>query len=156
MRWLVFSITSILGLFLTLYFWNRNTGLVIVGLMLFVTGLKFLYDTIRAGKAQYDPLVRTLSFEKEKIVWVYAIQVDNMPFGIQLVSNGRVVLRTSDDVEFNLSIPPRDVNPLLDILKGELTHATFGFSNQKKQLYHIDPYLLYRDDEPKNGDKLSF
>lgn len=78
-----------------------------------------------------------------------------MPFGIQLVSNGRLALKLNDGKELSLSIDSKDIPDILDILKSKLPHATFGFNDEKKQLYLIDPYLLFRDDKPKKGDKLS-
>ena len=151
-RLVTFSSVMTLGLVLLFFFWGKNSAIVIVALMLSVSGLKFLFDTIRLSTPQYDPLIYTLSFFPEKIVWVYAVKVDNMPFGIQLISSGRLALKLDDGTELSLSIPTEDISKILDLLREKLPNATFGFSPEKKQMYIIDPFLLFDD---KNEDKSS-
>lgn len=142
---ITFSIVFFLGLILLYFFWRENAGFVIVGMLLSITGLKFLFDTLRSPKPAYSPLVHTLSFQTDKIVWVYALKIDNMPFGIQLVSNGRLAIKLDDRTELSLSIPSEDISSTSKQLQQLLPHATFGFSAEKKQMYLIDPYLLLKD-----------
>jgi len=142
---ITFSLVLLLGLSLLFFFWKENAGLVIVGMFSSITGLKFLFDTLRSPKPEYHPLINVLSFHPEKIVWVYALRIDNMPFGIQLVSNGRLAVKLNDRIELSLSIPSKDISIVSSKLKLLLPHATFGFSAEKKQLYLIDPHLLLKD-----------
>lgn len=145
LRFVTFTLVLCIGLSLLYFFWENNRGLVIVGMILSVTGLKFLFDTIRSGRPKYDTIIKTLSFHAESIVWVYALKIDTMPFGIQLISNGRLALKLSDGKELSLSINSSDIPNILDILKVKLPHATFGYTDEKKQMYLMDPYLLYKE-----------
>jgi hypothetical protein len=140
-----FSIVLVAGLSLMIFFLDKNPAFIIVGMMMTVAGLKFLSDSIRTPKSPYHPLIQCLSFFPQKIVWIYALKVDNMPFGIILFSYGRLAIKLDDRTELFISLPYSDINLILQELQQQVPHATFGFSDENRQLYIIDPYLLYKD-----------
>lgn len=143
----LFSFSSVLGIgiFILFFFGSQHTALIIISMMLIITSIKFLRDTINAGKPKYDPLIQTLSFHPEKVVWFYTLKIDNMPFGIQLFSHGRLIFKLVDGSELSLSIPCKDIIPITSILRDMLPHATFGFSSENQQFFDIDPLLLQKD-----------
>lgn len=140
-----FSIVLIAGLLLVLFFLSKNPAFVIVGMMMTVAGLKFLSDSIRVPPSSYHPLIQCISFHPEKIVWIYAVKVDNMPFGIKLFSYGRLAIKLDDRTELFISLPYADNKLILEKLEQQIPHATFGFSAENRQLYLIDPCLLLKD-----------
>lgn len=144
-RSIAFGLILATGIFLVVFFARKNPAFIIVGMMTATVGLKFLFDSIRSPKPSYHPLIQSLSLQPQKIVWVYALQVDNMPFGIRLFSYGRLAIKLNDRTELSISLPYSDIEFILQELKKQIPHATFGFSNENRQLYLIDPHLLLKD-----------
>ncbi|MGK0391115.1 MAG: hypothetical protein ACI94Y_003877 [Maribacter sp.] len=144
-RIIAFSIVLVVGLLLVISFLDKNPAFIIIGMMMAAAGLKFLSDSIRVPKSSHHPIIQCLSFHPQKIVWIYAIKVDNMPFGIRLFSYGRLAIKLDDRTELSISLPYSDINLILQELQQQSPYATFGFSPENRQLYLIDPCLLLKD-----------
>ncbi len=129
--------------------YKENPALIIISLLLIVTGLKLLYDKINEPSGFRAPIVLHLVRNKNNMVWVYSIVKENMPFGVRLVENGRVIFKTLDKREYSLSIPIQELTYLSQLLESYLPHTTFGYSKEKENIYEIDPHLLWRAEEGK-------
>ncbi|MGB1216988.1 MAG: hypothetical protein ACPG5P_03885, partial [Saprospiraceae bacterium] len=115
-------------------------------LILFLTGLKLLYDKFNEPVGFQSPLLILLSYKQKNIVWVYSIIKENMPFGVKLLGSGRIMFRTLDKKEFSISVSENEILLLSKELESHLPQATFGYSSEKDNLYEINPYLLLDSD----------
>ncbi len=141
-----------IGLIFLFYFGRGNSGLVILSLLLSVTGLKFLSDVFRTNKDHdASTLIPLLSQSPCKIVWVYSIVTENMPFGIHLIDRGKLLFKLDEGKEICISVPHRRLKEISRQLQQLLPHASFGYTKEKMQWYLADPHLLYKssDNNPK-------
>ena len=82
----------------------------------------------------------------EQIVWVYHHIVQNRPYGVAVVNFTTLYLHLDDGTEVTARIQLRKVDEVLDALKPILPEATFGYSEEKKFRYGVNPLLLRRND----------
>ena len=133
------------GELLCIYAFQLNGAIVVVGIVLTVLGIKFTRDALLNRKVEQTPLMRLLSKEPIKIVWVYSEVTQRMPFGLEFSKEATIYFKLIDGDEVTLSMPEKEIKNVLNILNTKLPHASFGFTKDREQWFMADPAMLYRE-----------
>ena len=114
-------------------------------------GLYHLVRILRYRNLRRHPLMDLLLHDRQQIVWVYGMVTQTSPYGFTVNRMGTLHLRLKNGMDWAVSIPPDRLTEVSEALNPLLPHATFGYSAEKDQWYTVDPHMLIRDDESKNG-----
>lgn len=115
-------------------------------LLMIVTGIRLVLDSIKYQKIQAMPIFKDLLFEPENIVWVYTLVTQRMPFGIEILKSGSLHLKTINGEEHQVRLDEKYLPILTQCLREMIPHATFGFTKEREQWYMANPALLLNDD----------
>ena len=138
------------GQFLCIFGFQLNGAIVFVGFVLTILGIKFTRDAILGRNVEESPLMLLLEKEPKKIVWVYSIVTQRMPFGLEFSKDATLYFKLVDGDEITLSMSENNANNVLKMLSLKLPHATFGYSQDKEQWFMANPELLYKEDGKSN------
>ena len=138
------------GEFLCIYAFQLNGALVIVGIVLTVLGIKYTRDALLGRNIEETPLMIALEKEPKKIVWIYSVVTQRMPFGLEFSKDATIYFKLIDGDEITLGMAENNANYVLKMLNLQLPHATFGYSKVKEQWYMADPAMLYKEDGQSN------
>jgi len=119
--------------------------LALLAFLFLQVGITVVWQGTRSYQKVKNELIYLLEDEIENIVWVYYSKVESKPYGINVIKMTTLNLGLIDGEKIGLSIPESDITELIDILKYNLTSASFGYSRSKEQLYEISPQLLQGD-----------
>ena len=146
-RWqLAASIALMLaGLVLLGFFYKSSIIVSLLGLLMCVTAARYIYAFSAIKEAEDHPLIQLISYEPERIVWVYGEQTERLPFGLQFSRSSVLYFKLIDGEEFSVSIPSRYVKLVSKTLNRLLPEASFGFSEQRAIHYAEKPGLLRKD-----------
>jgi len=133
------------GELLCVFAFQLNGAIVIVGIVLTVLGIKFTRDALLNRNVDNSLLLQLLINAPEKIVWVYSIVTQRMPFGLEFSKNATIYFKLIDGDEITLDMSEKETENVLKMLNTKLTHATFGFTKDREQWFMADPALLYRE-----------
>ena len=125
---------------LSYHYFNDNAIMTLTGSVLFLVALRYLYPMLRTFNQHR--LLRILAFHPEEIVWVYPMLVQRRPFGIQLFQNATLYLKLANREEFTISLTEKEIAVVMNALRQQLPHSSFGYSGDKAQWYLVDPELL--------------
>jgi len=139
---LVSLITSILILLIV-----RNVLLVIIGLVLFVLSIKFCFWTFRHRQLEDSRLYQLINHQPKKIVWIYSIVTQRMPFGFEMMNSGTLYFKLIDGDDISVSLSKDDILILAETLNTILPHASFGYTKDREQWYIANPELLINHEE---------
>jgi len=135
----------ILAVVLITLFFEKNTLFSIIGLLALLLAVQFGYQYFLYRKVNQMPLFLLLERKPQDIVWVYALVTERMPFGFKINHNALMYFKLIDRDSICLSVPAKRVEVISKGLNHLLPHATFGFSEDKEQLYIAAPEMLLRD-----------
>ena len=138
------------GELLCIYAFQLNGALVIVGIVLTVLGIKYTRDALLGRNVEETPLMVALEKEPKKIVWIYSVVTQRMPFGLEFSKDATIYFKLIDGDEITLGMAENSANYVLKMLNLKLPHATFGYSKDKEQWYMADPAMLYKEDGQSN------
>jgi len=132
---------------LALFSFRHSMILSIAGLAGFVLGVKFVFRF--AGRLRTDDirLIRLLRDHPHRIVWVYSLVTERLPFGFRLTQNGILYFKLIDGDDISVSLSASDCKVISRFLNRLLPHATFGYSRDREQWYIADPRMLLRREE---------
>jgi hypothetical protein len=134
------------GELLCIYAFQLNGAIVIVGIVLTVLGIKFTRDALLSRNVEKTPLIQLLEKQPKKIVWVYSVLTQRMPFGLEFSKNATIYFKLIDGDEITLGLPEKKSNKVLKMLNYKLPHATFGYSKDREQWFMASPELLFREE----------
>ncbi|NUN99447.1 MAG: hypothetical protein HUU01_02390 [Saprospiraceae bacterium] len=120
-----------------------------LGVLLAVIGVRFGVSAVKIWRAAQHPLLRLLHRQPHRIVWVYSVAKDLMPFGLYVFSRGTFYFQLDDGRSLDLSVPARQLKLISRTLNRLLPDASFGYSAERRQLFAVDPKHLRRG----NGGK---
>ena len=89
-----------------------------------------------------DDVFKLLQLHPESIVWVYYYKVETMPYGIRISHMSTLYLCTTDNIKNDLRTSEKQSIHIMNALRPLLPHASFGYSQQKEQLFLANPDLL--------------
>ena len=142
--------TTLGGLFIYLFF-NKNHIIVILSLGLLVLGIRFLRGVLKEWDFENQKLIQLINNQPTKIVWVYSMVTERMPFGLALSKQGLLYfkLENGDDIAVNIS--NANLKIVTRFLKRLLPHATFGYTPERMRLYHQNSHsFLHKNKEKEN------
>lgn len=140
------------GLSLLYFFYPKYWILSGLGFLLSPIGFGLCLKKVRQGEGQHNQLMTLLEKEPSKIVWVYSVVTQRMPFGFALSNNGLLYFKLLDGDEICLSLPVTQLKLVSKTLNRLLPHATFGYDDNKAQWYLADPLLLLKDKDQEAAD----
>lgn len=79
-----------------------------------------------------------------KVVWVYPYETTYMPFGIKALRMTYLVVKLNDASSYSLMVNKKSLHKIMDALKQDLSHTTFGYSEDKAFFYRANPSLLLK------------
>ncbi|RMG81524.1 MAG: hypothetical protein D6714_12850 [Bacteroidetes bacterium] len=125
---------------------GQNIFLFVVSLGLLYFGIKYMWRMLQFRQPEETPLFQTLIHSPGKIVWVYSVVTERMPFGIRLSKYGLMYFKFVDGEEITVSMPEKELRVVSRFLKHRLLpHATFGYSKEKEAQYLKDPSSLFQN-----------
>ena len=136
----------IIGIVLLLMFYNRSIILSIIGLSAIILGAKLIYSRFSMISTGEMPLMTILLKEPQKVVWVYSVVTQRMPFGFQVNQTGTMYFKLIDGNEITLTLPALELKPISEMLNYHLPHATFGYTKEREQWYLAHPAMLMKNE----------
>lgn len=118
-------------------------GILTLGLL--VVGILIIVELIRHWKLEKMELIRLLKYEPTEIVWVYHLETNRLPFGIQFQYDCTMYFKLMNRDFIEIKLPKSKMKLVSECLNVFLPHATFGYSVEKAQWYVASPELLLRD-----------
>ena len=141
-----FSLLLALGVVLLIVFFNKNIILVLFGLFITFLAIKYIYLRLTVLTNDTLPLTTILLKEPHKVVWVYSMVTQRMPFGFQIIQSGTMYFKLINGDEFTLSLPVSELRSISEMLNYHLPHATFGYTKEREQWYLAHPELLIKNE----------
>lgn len=114
------------------------------GVFLAVLGVRFGVSAVKIWRSAQHPLWRLLCRQPQRIVWVYSVSKDLMPFGLYVFSRGTFYFQLDDGRSLDLSVPAKQLKLISRTLNRLLPEASFGYSVERRQLFAVDPKRLLR------------
>ncbi|MDZ4683316.1 MAG: hypothetical protein SH848_09905 [Saprospiraceae bacterium] len=115
-----------------------------LGVFLAVIGVRFGVSAVKIWQATQHPLLQLLRRQPQRIVWVYSVTKDLMPFGLYIFSRGTFYFQLDDGRSLDLSVPARQLKLISRTLNRLLPEASFGYSVERRQVFAMDPKRLRR------------
>lgn len=136
----VFAILGTLtsGFLLYLSF-ARNTILTVIFLVCLLLGFRFLIKTLREISLENNRLLLLLNRQPEKIVWVYALNTQRLPFGLDFSESGVLYFKLNDGDEFSVALPAKKLKLVSHFLNRVLPKTVFGYSPERAENYRQSP-----------------
>lgn len=141
-----FMIVLVIGAALVLVFYKRSIILLLIGMATTILSAKVAYKRLSMLSSGEMPLTTILMKEPRKIVWVYAIVTQRMPFGFEVNQTGTMYFKLIDGNEITLDFPAKELKPISEMLNYHLPHATFGYTSEREQWYLAHPALLMKNE----------
>lgn len=141
---------SSVGLLCLVWGWGQFI-FAFLSLLLLGGGLYFLRLTVVDWEIEEHELLQTLREHPERIVWVYSVVTQRMPFGFEFSNDGILFFKLMDGNTITIDLPARELKQISESLNRLLPHATFGFTKDREQWYMASPELLRRDNEGMAG-----
>jgi len=126
-------------------FFGKNNLLSVVGLIALLFAVQFGYQYFRYPDVQQMPLFVLLKRKPQNIVWIYSVVTERMPFGFKINHNALMYFKLLDRDSICIAVPAERAEVISNGLNYLLSHATFGFSEDKEQLYMAAPEMLLRE-----------
>lgn len=134
----------VLAIILIALFFGENNLLSVVGLIALLLAVQFGYQYFKYPDVKQMPLFLLLQRKPQDIVWVYSVVTERMPFGFKINHNALMYFKLLDRDSICIGVPSDRAEVISSGLNHLLPHATFGFSEDKEQLYMAAPEMLLR------------
>lgn len=125
-----------IGSLVYLSFFATNVLAAIVGAGMAVTGGCMYYFFQRNWKNDNQNLVKIIDHQPEKILWIYTLETNLMPFGFKVKDKGLIYFKMDDGEDICIKMPAKDLKLVSRFLNRLLPNAMFGFSEEKERSYH--------------------
>ena len=145
---------SLIGAMLIWHFLQENIFLVIIGFSITILGMFFLIKRFNILANDEYPITTMLLKEPRKVVWVYSIVTQRMPFGFVINHSGTMYFKLIDGSEMTLSLPAEELKSTSEMLNYHLPHATFGYTKEREQWFLAHPEMLVKLDKSNKQDGL--
>ncbi len=116
----------------------------ILTLAFLVVGILIIVKLIRNWELERSMLIQLLQYKPREIVWVYMVQTNRLPFGIQLMYNCELYFKFLNRDFVSVKVPKDKIQLVSKQLNAFLPHATFGYSVDNAQWYLVNPVLLLK------------
>jgi uncharacterized membrane protein len=119
----------------------------ILALITAIGAIWFVRDIVRYWQLEKSPLLQTIQYAPKSIVWIYTIEVQLMPLGVQFWDSKTLNFCLVDRDELQIRATEQELQLIKKALVILLPHTTFGHNREREQWYELDPNMLYRDEE---------
>jgi hypothetical protein len=126
---------------------EKSAILPAIGLIGLIISIQFLYRTVRTLYPNENKIIQILFTKPQSIVWIYSVKTERLPFGFQLSTATTLYFKFVDGDQLSVSVPGKDLKVISRFLNKLLPHATFGYSPDRAQWYHISPDMLRKETE---------
>ena len=130
-----------------IFSFEKSVILPALGLIGLIISIQLLYRTVRTLHPNENKIIQVLHTKPQSIVWIYSVKTERLPFGFQLSTATTLYLKLVDGDELSVSLPGKDLNVISSFLNKLPPHATFGYSPDRAQWYHISPDMLRKETE---------
>ena len=134
-----------IGTLIVWSFLEENIFLVIIGFSITILGIYFAFLRIAVLMNDEYPITTVLLKKPRKVVWVYSVVTQRMPFGFVINHSGTMYFKLIDGSEMTLSLPAEELKSISEMLNYHLPHATFGYSKEKEQWFLAHPEMLLKE-----------
>ncbi len=141
---LVFTMVFIVGVGMSFLFYDKSIIMLIVGIFVTILGIVLILKHYRDYFSDHLSLVEILENNPQKVVWVYSVLTQRMPFGFQINQTGTMYFKMIDGNEILLTLPATELKSVSEMLNDKLPHATFGYTKEREQWYIAHPEMLIR------------
>jgi hypothetical protein len=135
------------GIIILFFAFEKHIIWRVFALMFWVLGLALAQNIPYLWKFDQTPLWSTMKYTPQRIVWVYTVVTQRMPFGFEIVQSGLIYFKLENGEDYSVSVAAKDLKLISRTLNRLLPHATFGYSQEKANIYDIDPKQLIRKKE---------
>jgi len=133
---------SVVGVY---WFFGSNTLLVALSLSMVLIALVLVNQLWQNASPDHHPLFQILREEPERIIWVYGMATQWMPFGIEVQKSGLLYIKLIDGKDFCLSLPHDKLKLVSRTLRRVLPQAVFGYNPERAEQYRVDPKGLLEE-----------
>lgn len=133
------------GWVLCYFFFQKNSVLTLIGLILAILGLRYVFKALKNWNVEHHPLIRILYFQPRQIVWVYSLLTERMPFGFQFSKSATIYFKLINGDEFSIGLSAKKLKLVSKTLSRLLPHASFGYSTVREQWFLQSPEKLRKD-----------
>lgn len=133
-----------IGVMLPYFYFQKNKFIWSIGLAALAIGIWLMFSIIRTPQAVDERLWFLLNKETKKIVWVFSISTQRMPFGFHLWDAGTMYFKLVDGDELTINVPTKKLKMVSKFLNRLLPHASFGFTEERQAQFEEDPKLLLK------------
>ena len=117
----------------------------ILTVVFLVVGILIIVRLIRHWELEQMELVRLLKYEPKEIVWVYHLETNRLPFGIQFRYDCTMYFKLMNRDFIQIKLPKAKIKMISEKLNAALPHATFGYSVDNAQWFAANPELLLKN-----------
>lgn len=135
------------GLIILFFTFEKQVIWSVFALLFWVLGLALAKNITYLWKPNQIPLWSTLQHTPQHIVWVYTLVTQRMPFGFEIVQSGLIYFKLENGEDFSVSVGTKDLKLISRTLNRLLPHASFGYSEEKANIYDLNPKQLIRKRE---------
>ena len=132
------------GVTVPYFYFRKNSFIASSGMVALILGCHLMYDILKKPRAKDERLWNLLTENPRRIVWVYSITIQTMPFGFHLWDSGTMYFKLLDGDEISVSLPVKKLKMVSKFLNRLLPHASFGFSDERQEQFDKDPKLLLK------------
>ncbi len=121
---------------------TKHIILTAFGLTSFVFGLRFFFKTAQQSSIESNRLILLLNKNPKQIVWVYALNTQLNPFGLEFMDSGVLYFKLADGDEISVGLPAKKLKLVSKFLNRILIETTFGYNKERAEQYRRDPNSL--------------
>lgn len=109
-----------------------------------VAGLLIIVRLIQNWQLERMELIQLLKYKPLEVVWVYHLETNRLPFGIQFQYDCALYFKLINRDFVEIKLPKSKIKMVSEELNEILPHATFGYSVDNAQWYLANPTLLLK------------
>lgn len=134
------------GILILVFSFQKSVWLPIIGLSIVITGINLVYQTSKIQQPEDHQIIKLLKNNPSRIVWVYSLITERMPFGFQFTASGTIYFKLDDGDDLSVNLSSKNLKLVSKVLNRILPHASFGYSKDRDQLFSINPNMLRKED----------
>lgn len=138
------------GIFLLATGFPRLVWAGLIGVALLTLGIGWMIRLLREWPVDKHPILSSLTPDSRRIVWVYWLEVNRMPFGLFVNTKCYLILKFLDGTEHSVGISSAKIRVVVNWLKRLLPHCTFGYQPRLEAMYRDNPAALLRPTDENN------
>ena len=124
-----------IGLLIYWFYFESFLLAAAIGAGMFVLGGMLLYSFHKSWKNPEKNLLHIIDHTPERILWVYTLETQLMPFGFKVIDKGLIYFKMTDGEEISIKLSAKNLKLVSRFLNRLLPEAMFGYSEEKLAKY---------------------